>query len=188
MKKNERKRLLLLLMTIVSVAFIGCNRCRQSKDSQENMSISRPQREKSWQILAAEKAIAQLKDVKTDAERLEIRDYIKAMLLLEKGGDPDRKFRNGNTLLVFAIIRRDIDVVMHLLSPHIFADVNSVNDFGDTPLIIASRQKDEKIVLALLENGALVDQRNTQGTTALMEGAKNGGRRKKKLAIRPAFA
>ena len=53
------------------------------------------------------------------------------------------------------------------------ADVNQVNANGDTPLIIAARKKDSKMVGLLLAQGANVEPKNKQGTDAFTMAVKN---------------
>jgi ankyrin repeat protein len=56
------------------------------------------------------------------------------------------------------------DVVQQLLAAH--ADPDAQNEFGDTPLIIASRRGDLGLVRRLLEAGAGSRLRNRDHSTA----------------------
>lgn len=52
--------------------------------------------------------------------------------------------------------------------------VHSRNDYGDTPLILASYEGDRMVVNALIEQGADLDVANEAGTTALAAAAMRG--------------
>lgn len=157
----SRSWLLLLLVFTVSTALVGCIQMRQQK---------------SWQRVAAEKAYAQLQKMEDEGERVLARDYIRALLSLERGGDPDKGFGRGKkTLLMMAIIRGEEEVVGRLLSLDVYADVNCADDNGNTPLIFAcERGGDVGIVRRLIEEGAQVNWQNKNGMTSLMASALSG--------------
>ena len=132
--------------------------------------------QKSWQRQAAEKAYAELDGVRDDMKRVAIRDYVKALLSLEKGGDPDKQFTRGRTLLMMAVIRNDKELVERLLSLDVYADVNIADEDFETPLIVACRKGYADIVKHLIKVGAQVNSQNKDGTSALMLCAYYGDR------------
>lgn len=137
--------------------------------------IDAPQ--KSWQRMAAERACAELDGEKDDVRRGAIRDYVKALLYLEKGGDPDRQFSRGRTLLMMAVIREDKEMIIkRLLSLDVYADVDCVDEDFETPLIVACRKGYADIVKQLIKAGAQVNSQNKDGTSALMLCAYYGDR------------
>lgn len=132
--------------------------------------------QKTWQREAAEKVYAELDGEKDDVRRGSIRDYVKALVSLEKGGDPDRQFARGRTLLMMAVVRNDKEMVERLLSLDVYADVNSVDEDGETPLIVACRKGYADIVKQLIKAGAKVNLQNNEGMSALMACAMNGNK------------
>lgn len=155
---NSTSRLIFLSIVIIAI-LAGCIR-------------DNPQ--KSWQRKAAEKAYAELGSVNDDAKRVAIRDYVKALLSLDKGGDPDRRFSQGRTLLMMAVLQGNKDIVERMLSLDVYADVNCVDDNGNTPLILACERADIDIAKMLVESGAQVNLQNNEGMTALMACARKG--------------
>ena len=131
---------------------------------------------KSWQRVAVEKVYEQLQTMEDEQERSLARDYIRSLLSLERGGDPDKAFGEGKkTLLMMAIIRGDEEIVGRLLSLDIYANVNCSDDDGNTPLIFAcERGGDVDIVRRLIKEGAQVNWQNKNGMTALMASALSG--------------
>jgi ankyrin repeat protein len=74
---------------------------------------------------------------------------------------------------LFAAVYRDrANVVSLLLEKN--AEVNGVNEFGVTPLMIAADHGNIQIVQALLEHGADVNAKNHEGLTALFWPARRG--------------
>lgn len=155
---NSMPRLIPLSIAIVAI-LAGC-------------VCAEPQ--KSWQRLAAEKAYAELDGVKDDMKRGAIRDYVKALLSFEKGGDPDRQFSQNRTLLMMAVIRNDKEMVERLLSLDVYADVDLADENGDTPLIVACEKDNVEIVEKLIKAGASVNLQNNNGVSVLMACAMNG--------------
>lgn len=165
-RKLTHTVLSVLLPVVVAVALTGCtNESPTQKDTPT---------QKSWQRAAAEIAFTQLKDETDDGRRNSTRDYVKALLSLEKGGDADRRFAQGKTLLMMTVIRGDKEIVGQLLSLDVYADVNCADDDGNTPLLVASEQSNVEIVKALIESGAQVNRQNKDGMTPLMACAKHG--------------
>lgn len=132
--------------------------------------------QKSWQRQAAEKAYAELDGAKDDGQRAEIRDYIKALLSLEKSGDPDKQFTQGRTLLMMAVIRNDKEMVERLLSLDVYADVDIADENGNTPLIASCEKDNTEIARMLINAGAGVNLQNKKGMSALMACALNGNK------------
>ena len=133
------------------------------------------QPQKTWQRVAAEKAYERLQSMKDDEGRGLARDFIGALISLEKGGSPDMKF-HGKTLLTMAVLRGDKDIVERLISLDVYADVNCIDDAGNTPLILACERADGDIVKMLVESGAQVNLQNKDGMTALMACALSGSK------------
>ena len=152
---------LIVLPIVAAVVFTGC-------------IFDKPQ--KAWQRVAAEKAYAELEGEKEDVRRGAIRDYVKALVSLEKGGDPDRQFSQERTLLMMAVIRNDTEVIERLLSLDVYADVDRVDVDCETPLIVACRKGYADVVKQLIKAGAQVNSQNKDGTSALMLCAYYGDR------------
>ena len=144
---------LIVLPIVAAAVFTGC-------------IFDKPQ--KTWQRVAAEKACAELNGEKDDVRRGAIRDYVKALVSLEKGGDPDRQFSQGRTLLMMAVIRNDKEMIERLLSLDVYADVDIPDEDSNTPLIVACRKGYADIVKQLIKAGAQVNSQNKDGTSALM--------------------
>lgn len=132
--------------------------------------------QKTWQRVAAEKAYAELDGEKEDVRRGAIRDYVKALVSLEKGGDPDRQFSQGRTLLMMAVLRNDKEIVKRLLSLDVYSDVDIADADGNTPLIVACEKDYAEIVKTLINAGAKVNLQNNKGMSALMACAINGNK------------
>ena len=67
-------------------------------------------------------------------------------------------------------------MVERLLSLDVYADVNSVDEDGETPLIVACRKGYADIVKQLIKAGAKVNLQNNEGMSALMACAMNGNK------------
>ena len=145
---------------VIVVAFAGC--------------VLTPH--KTWQRVAAEKAYAELDGEKDDMRRGVIRDYVKALVSLENGGDPDRQFSQGKTLLMMSVIRNDKEMVKRLLSLDVYADVDIPDEDGNTPLIVACENDNVEVAKMLIKAGARVNLQNHKGVSALMTCAKNGNK------------
>jgi ankyrin repeat protein len=92
-------------------------------------------------------------------------------LLVAGGADPNRRTRVGMTPLLFAMgpgrrksAKDALEAVAVCVSAG--ADVNAVNDAGETPMHAAALQNDQ-IVRFLAEHGAKVDVRDKNGRTPL---------------------
>ena len=148
-----------LLLIAIATMFVGCNIAS-----------------KSWQRKAAEVAYGSLGNETDDERRGFTCDYIRALLSLERGGEPDKRFAQGKTLLMMAVIRGDEEIVARLLSLDIYADVNRADEYGNTALIFACERGDVGIVSRLIRAGAQVNLQNKNGMTALMACAKKGNK------------
>ncbi|KAK6194502.1 hypothetical protein SNE40_000126 [Patella caerulea] len=83
------------------------------------------------------------------------------MVLLEAGGKVE-----PNSFLLFGAVRHgDIKVVTYLIDHG--ACVNTVNDDGDTLLMIAAKHRQTKMMKLLIYNGCEMNHQNLQGETAL---------------------
>ena len=149
-----------LLLTAIVTMFAGCN----------NLAS------KSWQRKAAEAAYESLKNETDDGRRGFTCDYIRALLSLERGEEPDKRFAQGRTLLMMAVIRGDKEIVERLLSLDVYADVNRADEDGNTALIFACERGDVDVVKRLIKAGAQVNRQNKNGMTALMACAQKGNK------------
>lgn len=95
----------------------------------------------------------------------EILDY------LAKGGDPHLRDENGKSLLDWAAMYGQIEVMKELLRRG--ADVNSQDNEGKTPLMSASSQNHLDAVKLLVESGAALEIKNDVGQTALLVAVEN---------------
>ncbi|GMH43254.1 LOW QUALITY PROTEIN: hypothetical protein BSKO_11176 [Bryopsis sp. KO-2023] len=84
--------------------------------------------------------------------------------LVRAGGDVESSV-DGWTCLGVAVHRGHFDVVNELLIHNANVDVNVFG--GNTPLMIAARRGDARILKSLLKGGAEVELKNDVGTTAL---------------------
>ncbi|QEN06050.1 hypothetical protein EW093_15585 [Thiospirochaeta perfilievii] len=89
-----------------------------------------------------------------------------ALLLLEKDAEIYAKNDKGESPLTLGIKKGEV-VLEWLMNNN---NINFKNNDGDTPLIIAIREKaDSKIIEFLIKKGAKVDTRNKSGSTPLHE-------------------
>ncbi|MFC1669874.1 ankyrin repeat domain-containing protein [Spirochaetota bacterium] len=100
-------------------------------------------------------------------------DKVKAAL--DVGANIDTRYRFGNTLLMEAVARSQVEIIKYLLSRG--ANINAVNDHGNGALMIASSiQTDESpwILKYIIKKGAKIDNQDKTGWTALMNAAYRG--------------
>ena len=90
-----------------------------------------------------------------------------ARLLLDCGADV-----NSNTLLYRALFDGRPENVALLLEHH--ADVDQMNSYGDTPLMVAARAGELEIAQLLLRHGATVDFLKDNGWTPLKTASRYG--------------
>ncbi|MBU1043375.1 MAG: ankyrin repeat domain-containing protein [Candidatus Omnitrophica bacterium] len=94
-------------------------------------------------------------------------------LLLEQGADVNTTFDNGDTALMFAVYKGQIEIVKLLLANS--ADVNAQSfDLGVTALHVAVRGNNLEIVKLLVEHNARINAVSSTGITPLMLAAENG--------------
>ncbi|PVD34056.1 hypothetical protein C0Q70_05318 [Pomacea canaliculata] len=85
--------------------------------------------------------------------------------LMENGADPNPVYPGGNSALHHAAsLTGPVDVVEILLS--FGADVDLLNDEGDTSLFFATHANNQLAACVLINHGANVRQKNAQGLTA----------------------
>ena len=92
------------------------------------------------------------------------------------GGDVNKRYSNGYTLLMMSVCRNEANIVKRLVSLDYFADVNIADVNGNTPLIVASELGHNEVVRTLIEAGAQIDSTNNVGKTALMACVSKGGK------------
>ncbi len=73
-------------------------------------------------------------------------DYNETKAALELGADINSRSEFGNTALILATDRRNLEIVKLLLS-HPEIDIVAANQFGDTALKVAERNGDEEIAI-----------------------------------------
>jgi ankyrin repeat protein len=93
-------------------------------------------------------------------------------LLLERGAAPDAKLLTGNTPLMAAAARADIQAMKMLIAKK--ADLNARNSAGATALMAAASTGDVRAVQYLIDLGADVNARTKQNETALGDAATAG--------------
>lgn len=93
-------------------------------------------------------------------------DIEKVKSLLAQGADPNAKDGLGNTALLYVARRMDGEERAQLLLDK-GARIDETSVEGNTPLILASRDNNVKMVRFLLAKGASLDIKNRSGYTAL---------------------
>ena len=83
-------------------------------------------------------------------------DLIYTRYLLQKGGNPNLRDRDGNTPLMVAVNAGHGELIAPLVAAK--ANVNQGNDSGETPLIRAVQRRDLVMVRELIAAGADPDQ------------------------------
>lgn len=96
-------------------------------------------------------------------------------VLLERGSNPDKKYKDDSTALI-AAIRSGSYAIVNMLLQH-GADVNAADENGDTPLMFAVDIKKAtakpEIMEALIKNGADVNKVEKRGWNALRLASQN---------------
>lgn len=87
-------------------------------------------------------------------------------LLLENNANVEAKNLRKESALYIASFRGYLDIVQSLVSSH-YADVNSEDIDGDTPLSVACYENKTKVVEYLLNKGGLVNKKGIRGDTPL---------------------
>ncbi|XP_060562776.1 uncharacterized protein LOC132722318 isoform X2 [Ruditapes philippinarum] len=85
--------------------------------------------------------------------------------LLDNGAEPSPKYPGGNSALHYAASLSGTSDVLELLVMY-KAEIDAVNEDGCTPLFFATQSNNKFAACVLIEQGANVRQKNTQGLTA----------------------
>lgn len=171
--KRKRKLVVVPLRSrvLLAVGFcfccIGCERWKLPDGEQKPKELFE---------VAAETAFMQLRKEKDDLTRQSTREYINALRDITRGDDVNKRYSNGDTLLMMSVRRNEINIVKRLVSLDYFADVNSADVNGNTPLIVASELGYQEVANTLIEAGAQLDSTNNVGKTALMACVSKGGK------------
>ncbi len=99
-------------------------------------------------------------------------DTKKEQILLNDGVEPDWSGPRGNTALIVAALRGNINTVKILIKAG--ANVDATNSSGWTALNFAADRGHESIVAFLLKSGAHIDLRRPGEYSALMAAAEKG--------------
>ena len=89
------------------------------------------------------------------------------MILLKRGADPNFETNRGLTPLLCAVLNLSPSETIEEMIVTLKCNVNQVNQYGITPLIMACRMKDTKMIHVLMRNGV----------SALQTGGRAGGER-----------
>lgn len=93
-------------------------------------------------------------------------DYGKLQDLLAQGGDVNARDKDGTTVLMIAVSRRQDAVAAELLARG--ADPNAKTFRGRTALMNAVTKKDTETIRLLVSRGAQINAKNADGESALM--------------------
>lgn len=171
MKKKRKLAVPLRHSTLLAVGLcfccLGCERWKLPDGEQKPKELFE---------VAAETAFMQLRKEKDDSTRQLTREYINALREIMRGGDVNKRYSNGYTLLMMSVRRNETNIVKRLVSLDYFADVNIADVNGNTPLIVASELGYNEVVRTLIEAGAQTNATNTDGKNALMACVSNGER------------
>lgn len=89
------------------------------------------------------------------------------VVLIRRGGDPNFETNRGLTPLLCAVLNLSASEVIEDMIISLKCNVNAVNQYGFTPLMMACRLKDTKMIHVLMRNGV----------SALQTGGLRGGER-----------
>lgn len=78
----------------------------------------------------------------------------------------DAKDKNGDTLLIRAVRRADLDVINYLLDAN--ANPNITNNYGNNALIVAANHRRPRVAKALIAKGVTLNVQNRDGNTAVI--------------------
>ena len=171
-----------VMRLLVACLFIGdgCDRIGVSHKTKEAKASD----ENAFWRNRAEEVYASVAAEKSDAGRQQILTYTRLLRDFYKGSSVEARGPNGETLLSAAVLNEDLQVVERLLSLDILADINTQNDLGQTPLIIAVNNNYRKLVEMLAMHGALVNSTDKRGLAPLMYAAMKGNENLVKLLIK----
>jgi ankyrin repeat protein len=104
-----------------------------------------------------------------------------ALALLEQGIEVNQLSVDNTTALHWAVYRKDLDLVERLLD--MGADPDRPNDYGATPMTVASEHGEYAIMQALVDAGGDIDSPNRDGQTLLMAVARTGNTQTARLLL-----
>jgi ankyrin repeat protein len=139
-----KKRELLLMVSTMVIFFNGCSSIETKGDINSSNSMG-----KTAIIEAVEKSKGSVP------------------LLIEKGANVNAKDSSGNTPLILAVAKKDIEIIKLLIEKG--ANVNSKNNYGDTPFMTAARNGDIETIKILMSKGVSINVKDGKGNTILIE-------------------
>jgi uncharacterized protein len=104
-----------------------------------------------------------------------------ALELISSGTDVNQLSVDRTTALHWAVYKKDLELVEMLLDEG--ADPNLRNDYGATPMTVASEHGDYPIMKALVDAGGDIESPNSEGQTLLMTVARTGNIETAKLLL-----
>jgi ankyrin repeat protein len=87
-------------------------------------------------------------------------------LLIKKGARLDKTSNDGGTVLMYAVLYKQIEIVELLIN--IGVDLNEKDNYGFTALMTAVHNRYTNIAEFLIKRGADINQKDNKGRTALM--------------------
>src|SRR5688572_6585463 len=120
-------------------------------------------------------AIETLPDLVNEGER------DAALELISGGTDVNQLAVDGTTALHWAVYRKDVELVEMLLDEG--ANPNIRNDYGASPMTVASEHGNYPIMKALVDAGGDIESANSEGQTLLMAVARTGNIETAKLLL-----
>lgn len=99
-------------------------------------------------------------------------DRAGALQAINSGADVNQASMDGTTALHWAVYREDLELVRLLLARS--ADPDRRNDYGATPMTVASEHGSFPVLQALVEAGGDIESPNAEGQTLLMAVARTG--------------
>jgi uncharacterized protein len=95
-----------------------------------------------------------------------------ALAQLAAGADVNQRSVDGTTALHWAVYRQDVELVVALLMQD--ADPDIRNDYGASPMTVASEHGNFAVMQALIAAGGDIESPNSEGQTLLMAVARTG--------------
>lgn len=96
------------------------------------------------------------------------REHLEIARVLTVVSNNSQTNTDGDTSLQLAVKKGNVDIVSTLLTPT-NSSLETVDNFGQTPLMNAARKGHTRIVIRLLNKGARVNARDGNGKTALLK-------------------
>lgn len=145
--------------------------------------------------LPAVKTVLQVKDLEIDAGEpqyfatalcvaAEAGHWDVVKELIGAGADIHLVDKLGRTPLMYAVARAEPEIVFFLIGKGANPNVRRVDEKGITPLILAAVRDRPKIIKALVRSGALVDETNFLGRSAMLEAAFYGHEASVRMLVR----